>query len=940
MTIYGRNSLVEALVRIRAPIVLLTGDSGVGKSTVLAAAQQATPDALAPPPLTVSYSGGALQQALLITLADAVAAYVSAKGRAREIAGYLVEVADRLAREGAQELAKVIGKELLALVRGRVGDDVGKAFGEYVEELKSTVDERLAVRLTAAVDPGVAGMILDFATEVCAFVGDQRVVLALDAGERLREEDVRLLADLAEQLPDQLQLRIAFSTYTAAHRERVEFLLGSSTSVTELRVPGLDVVDIASWLADEGLDPAAASDVARVTGGYALHVGDLVMHLRQGGSIQDGPINELFGRRTIEAWRSLPSEIARHARALCVFVDPLPRDRMLTFLGLDATAWGEVEERLWRTRLFSVEVNGQRWFHEQRRRYVLQEVLGAAERADVSARAAQELHDLVTRDGAVERLGELASAVAASTLLLQADSRLAAVIALEHDELAVVASLIELFVPTSIQGAGGYALLKYASSVFGAKGDLVEVLRRLEQRDLIVLQLGQATTVVAPNWQSGLVTTTISGRAVKELGRLPVPYAASVVFESEVQPRLGPFTKAHYGLGHPSPGKLSEMAMELRRPEPPVIGRPKPGSNLLIRGKYAGRDIYAAVTFASAADRDAACEALDGLSGEIFRQRFEINDLQSHPVDPIPSRRFLEAAERLTGERLGGPVSSSFIRLPLNQPIPVEEALRRKATAIRMIRDRSSEVERMAAQLDEPMGYAFYEQDDWFLEMEIQGGRDDVRRLQSLPFNLRWDDPYQIIRLTQLLNLGPNEHIDHWNFRGGMPSTDPVVEILARLHTHAARFNRHQGRRRRVLLEQDSLQTILNEAAKRNLADAHALAPAIPVGDKPDPLESRITYLFIELNPPTPGWVAGANSVVTYVFVPNPGGEEEVQVALTHRNPSAEERTLGFTPMAERFGLDGDARDYIHGYGDLRDAVASMLGHMESELEFAYPAEG
>jgi hypothetical protein len=171
---------------------------------------------LAPPPLTVSYSGGALQQALLITLADAVAVYVSAKGRAREIAGYLVEVADRLAREGAQELAKVIGKELLALVRGRVGDDVGKAFGGYVEELKSTVDERLAVRLTAAVDPGVAGMILDFATEVCAFVGDHRVVLALDAGERLREEDVRLLADLAEQLPDQLQLRIAFSTYTAA----------------------------------------------------------------------------------------------------------------------------------------------------------------------------------------------------------------------------------------------------------------------------------------------------------------------------------------------------------------------------------------------------------------------------------------------------------------------------------------------------------------------------------------------------------------------------------------------------------------------------------------------------------------------------------------------------------------------------------------------------
>jgi hypothetical protein len=613
---------------------------------------------------------------------------------------------------------------------------------------------------------------------------------------------------------------------------------------------------------------------------------------------------------------------------------------MLTFLGLDATGWGEVEGRLWRARLFSVEVNGQRWFHEQRRRYVLDEVLSAAERADVSARAAQELYDLVSRDGAVERLGELASTVAASTPLLQADNKLATAIVLEHDELAIIASLIELVEPTSMPAAGGYALLSYASSVFGAKGDLVKVLRRLEQRGLVVVQTGQGATAVAPNWQSGLVAATIAGRAVQELGRLPVPYAASVVFESEVQPRLGPFIKAHYGLGHPSMGKLSEMVMELRRPAPPVVGRPKPGSNLLIRGEYAGRDFYSAVTFASAPDRDAAHERLDGLSGEIFRQRFGVNDLQSHPVDPVPSRRFLEAAERLTGKTLGGPVSSSFIRLPLDQAIPFEDALRRKATAIRVIRDRSSEVERMAAQLDEPWGYALYSEDDWFLEMEIHGGRDDVHQLQRLPFTLQWDDPYQIIRLSQLLNLQPNEHIAHWNFRSGKPRTDdPVIEILARLHTHAAKFNRHQGRRRTVLLDQDSLQTILNDAAKRNRGDAHALARAVPVGDAPHPPEARTTYLFIELNPPTPGWVAGAHSVATYVFVPNAGGEEEVQVAVTPLDPSAKERTYGFTPMAERFGLDGDARDYNPGYGDLRDVLASMLGHMESELEFAYPAE-
>src|SRR5215218_1692489 len=48
MVIYGREESVAALARSRAPVTLVTGDSGVGKSELLAAAQQAAEDALAP----------------------------------------------------------------------------------------------------------------------------------------------------------------------------------------------------------------------------------------------------------------------------------------------------------------------------------------------------------------------------------------------------------------------------------------------------------------------------------------------------------------------------------------------------------------------------------------------------------------------------------------------------------------------------------------------------------------------------------------------------------------------------------------------------------------------------------------------------------------------------------------------------------------------------
>jgi hypothetical protein len=646
--IYGREALVEALVRSRAPVTLVSGDSGVGKSTVLAVAQEAAAaDAVAPRPRTIPNSGGALQFAILQAMGDAVAAYVTAQGRAREIAGYIIEIADRLALEGARELSKVIGRELLAVVRGRVGDDVGKAFAEYLHELRTPIDESLFARLTAAVDPGVAGLVMEFAGELCGHLGDQQVVLALDDGDRLNDDDGRLLVDVAERLPDCLRLHVAFSTRTGAYRERVERLQTASASIDEQQVLGLNTEDIATWLGNEGLDPGVAADVARVTGGYALHVGDLVAHLKQGGAIEDAPRNELFARHSNEAWQSLPIEVARHARALCVFRDPLPHHRLLAFLSLDATVWGEIQDRLWRARIFSVEVNGQRWFHEQRRQYLVNEVLGADERAQASAQAVQALHTVVRADGMVERLSELATLAAAAIPLLQADDHLAAAVALEPDELALAASLLELIEPTD-PAMRGDILVDYARSVVGARGDLIEALRRLGQRKLVVVvQDASGATAAAPTWGSELAANAVAGRAVRELGRLPVARAASAVLDLEVRPRVGAFIAAEYGLGRPSMGKLSDMATGLRRPSPGFIGSFDLGSNLLVRGDYAGRGFYAAITFPSASERDAARQRLDGVSGEVFGQRFEIADLLSHPVDHVPSRRFLDAAGRL-----------------------------------------------------------------------------------------------------------------------------------------------------------------------------------------------------------------------------------------------------------------------------------------------------
>ena len=83
-------------------------------------------------------------------------------------------------------------------------------------------------------------------------------------------------------------------------------------------------------------------------------------------------------------------------------------NRLRELLDLDPTAIGQLEEDLIRARVFSVEVNGRPWFHEQRRRFVVERILKEDERAEASARAIGLLMDWGRADGSFDRMPEIA----------------------------------------------------------------------------------------------------------------------------------------------------------------------------------------------------------------------------------------------------------------------------------------------------------------------------------------------------------------------------------------------------------------------------------------------------------------------------------------------------------------------------------------------------
>jgi hypothetical protein len=385
---FGRDDVVRQLAESQVPLTVLSGDSGIGKSEVLRAAQIATRDAITPPPLLLRRECGVLHSILLEGLGDVLALDVQLRDSGAEIDGRLRKAAERIFRQAGSALTQVVSRELLAFVRGRLGEEFGAATYEFIVALKAPADQSLAVRINNALEPTATDIVLKLAHEVLGDFDHEGAVLALDVGENLSSDAVRILGDLAEKLPENLRIRIAVSTYSAEKYQAIVAPLSASDRYFhEVQLLGIGEDGVCEWLEKEGLSGDMAKTVTRATSGNALDVGDVIARLKEGKPIYDSLVREDFAHRTDDAWMQLEPEVARHARRLCVCANPLPFDRTLDFLGLEPAEWGEVQERLRHARIFSVEVDGLHWFQEARRRHVRENKLEDSERALLRANA-------------------------------------------------------------------------------------------------------------------------------------------------------------------------------------------------------------------------------------------------------------------------------------------------------------------------------------------------------------------------------------------------------------------------------------------------------------------------------------------------------------------------------------------------------------------------
>ena len=229
---------------------------------------------------------------------------------------------------------------MIALAKGRLGEGVGDALGDFIDDLKGSYDERLEIRLATMADAAVVHDLVGLVAEVAGALNHQPIALALDDVNLLGEQDFALLLDIMGTLPDGVRIRGAFASDRGGD---AQLLVVESDGGVVVNVPPLTTAEIYQLLIEAGLDPALSGSVLNATGGVPIAVQDAIQELRSGGDPARLGINAKLLARTKEVWRVLGHNARRAAAVLAAYPVTLDDAAAADALDVSAAEWGETK---------------------------------------------------------------------------------------------------------------------------------------------------------------------------------------------------------------------------------------------------------------------------------------------------------------------------------------------------------------------------------------------------------------------------------------------------------------------------------------------------------------------------------------------------------------------------------------------------------------------
>jgi hypothetical protein len=799
----GRHDIAETLSRHNAGILILTGDSGLGKTKLLSAAFARHLPASA---ALTEFRGtsGSLQ----LTLLDALGQLMLDWQRKQSATSRLKMAASRIAKRAttstASQMGKVAGRLVLDYLRTRIGAEAVELIEGVAKDLTTPNDALLEQRIHAARDDDALTAFIAIADEVHDIVGD--FVLFVDGIDRLTDDDYSALIDLSNRLPTGVAIVGAMAVTNLAEERRARQAV--RRGVARVEVSQLTVADVREWLDEVGVSTGFADQVHQLSSGYPVFIEMCVRLLQTGRGLDDIEVSESWKSLTEQSWTELTDHTQAAAQLMLGFDQAPSIEVMTAVIGIDANAWVVIENRMREAKIFCAGGDGRFWFHNRRRQIIWTDILTSEQRRLIADRVAPTLASLATaNDERPEILVPLAALAVSAPNFVEANPELSQVLDLSFDDLVTLYSAFELLEPIGDEPAflQTSQLLGYRRQLFPVAGDGVSSVERLVAKDLMYIAADDNASIATTTIPSELALSVLGGLLLRQVGKLPMTRAATAAFTIGLRPRIEPFKVAVYGIGSP---KFADIVREFDHGAP----------LLLIAAELGVRRYYLVAAFHSQEDRDAAAERVRGTTPvRIFDDEFVVVAVVSHPA-PVACDRLLVALGDMYdigsgtlgsghAPRIGPPGISAF------------RAAKARSLIHEFARSRFSEVERLATDCNDSLALFIDERESSCLEVET---RTNAARVEAVEIpHLLTKGPMSFLNVTEHLNLQPDEWVStlrHYS----RPTEDPVIRELLRLRRNVLRYNTVSAR---YLLprDEDRLREDIVTALRLRQQDLEAL---------------------------------------------------------------------------------------------------------------------
>lgn len=806
MHLWGRSDELAAVARQANGALILSGDSGVGKSELLRAIDtiiDAESGGLVSEPYDISGVDDALQAAIAKGLGDCVRMHHERHPGDLEIWSRLADIVRSATTEGARKAGTIIVEAAYGVVADKLGQDAANIIKAAVSDVLRSAHAGFDARLSGLIVTDVAVELNSIATEIASWCG-KRLIVRIDRGELLSDRDITLLRAIGTLSEPGYLIVVAVSTADPAGADMVGLLQRAGVDAHEVGPLRYDAV--AAWLETAGVEPAKWATIEHVTNGYPLFLPDAIRLVKDGKPILDIPTSQRFTALQQYAWEHLtePQRIA--AGKLAIFADPPPAEFQCAYLATDVHQLGELTSALRAASIF-VETSTGEWFHDRRRSYIWRTALGPGQRKAIAAGAYASVD---TWMAAHEVFGSWLYA-SLPGILREADSTdlsdyHRSLLQLSDTELSLLWALIEMSEPDGSTGdvAETNAAAIWAEHRHGPLEAAVSAFEHLDKLGMTVSAANEHASVTGALIPNGMALAALIGEIEYRFAVHPIRHLASTVFDSVVRAHISTFKVASYA-ANVSGLRAHREILEVLHKKDRSLG---PIDRMVALGVTVEADeipVSVTLVFENADDREKAVAAI--------RTAPSRGDVKFGPTFELPPRRvrwrgIVDVLREREDEKEWIIASGDDL---------VEHA-RMKAAVEIVIAQHMPLHEAAALGLDQTRRYLVQadESATGWVVVEIEGGAGGTADLLTeTDVSLFHEDPIRELRLRAIGVLHSGERISrvisHWNRSGRVAS--PLLDLASDIEKAGKVYNRGLPRvqladdaealRRALLVERD-----------------------------------------------------------------------------------------------------------------------------------------